>query len=138
MMRRCGQIRCSRSYRLQDPSGKVPGYDVRGLAIIWGSPQKLPELSPVSYTVLLIEHQFFGLSPRGYHIISILLQARNALLLWLLLRRLELPGAWLGAALFALHPVQVDAVSWISQQRYLVCGAFYLCPRCWFISGARD
>lgn len=104
-----------------------PGYDVRGLALIWGAPQKLPELSPVAYTVLLIEHQFFGLSPRGYHIISILLQARNALLLWLLLRRLELPGAWLGAALFALHPVQVDTVSWISQQRYLVCGAFYFC-----------
>jgi protein O-mannosyl-transferase len=103
------------------------GYDVRGLAIIWGSPQKLPELSPVSYSVLLIEHQFFGLGPRGYHIISILLHARNALLLWLLLRRLELPGAFLGAALFALHPVQVDAVSWISQQRYLVCGAFYFC-----------
>jgi tetratricopeptide (TPR) repeat protein len=102
-------------------------YAANCLKNIWGEPQRLPQFSPVAYTFILFEHMFFGLSPRGYHIVSILLHARNALFLWLLLRRLELPGAWLGAALFAVHPVQVDAVSWIAQQRYLICGLFYLC-----------
>jgi tetratricopeptide (TPR) repeat protein len=102
-------------------------YDISGLKVIWGSPQRLAQLSPVSNTILLIEHQFFASRPRGYHVISILVHACNVILLWTLLRRLELPGAWLGAALFAVHPVQVDAVSWISQQRYLICGLFYFC-----------
>jgi tetratricopeptide (TPR) repeat protein len=100
-------------------------YDVYGLKTIWAGPQKLPQFSPASYTLILVERQFFGSRPRGYHVISILLHACNALLLWGLLRRLELPGAWLAAALFAVDPVQVDTVSWIAQQRYLVCGLFY-------------
>jgi len=102
-------------------------YSFAGLKVIWGAPQRMSEVSPVSYTFLLLEHEFFAGRPRGYHVISLLLHTCNALLLWLLLRRLELPGAWLGAALFAVHPVQVDAVSWISQQHYLICGLCYLC-----------
>lgn len=101
-------------------------YNIIGLKTIWGAPQRLPQVSPISYSILLLEHQFFAARPRGYHVISIVVHACNALLLWLLLRRLELRGAWLGAALFAVAPVQVDAVSWISQQRYILCGFFYL------------
>jgi tetratricopeptide (TPR) repeat protein len=101
-------------------------FDQHGMLVIWGSPQRLALFSPISNSFYLIEHQFFVAQPRGYRIVSIFLHVGNALLLWLLLRRLELPGAWLGAALFAVHPIQVDAVSWLSQQRYLVCGLFYL------------
>jgi tetratricopeptide (TPR) repeat protein len=108
-------------------SGNPMLYSVLGLKTIWGTPQRLPQLSPVAYSVLLVEHQFFVAKPRGYRIISICLHICNVLLLWFLLRRLELPAAWLAAALFAIHPVQVDAVSWISQQRYLICALFYLC-----------
>jgi protein O-mannosyl-transferase len=102
-------------------------YFGEGFRTIWGAPQRLPQVSPVSYSVYWFEHFFFAGRPRGYHVISIVLHACSAVMLWMLLRRLELPGAWLGAALFAIHPVQVDAVSWISQQRYLICGFFYFC-----------
>jgi tetratricopeptide (TPR) repeat protein len=102
-------------------------YSVTGLPTCWLAPQRLPQFSPMAYTILWVEHLFFTTHPRGYHVVSLLVHAANALLLWHLLRRLELPAAWLAAAVFALDPVQVDTVSWISQQRYLFCGFFYLC-----------
>ena len=100
-------------------------YNLIGYRTIWLSPQHLPQFSPVSYSFLLLEHQFFQ-NPRGYRVISLLIHIANVLLLLHLLNRLELPGAWVGAAAFALHPVQVDAVCWISQQRYLFCALFYI------------
>ena len=101
-------------------------YNWANLRAVWESPQNLPQLSPMGYSLLLIQNQLFQDHAAGYRLISLALHITNALLLLRLLNRLELPGAWLGAALFALHPVQVDTVCWISQQRYLSCGVFYL------------
>src|SRR4051794_508072 len=84
-----------------------------GLAPIWLAPWRLPQLQPIANTAYLVQYQLFHDSPAGYRAVNLLLHAGVVLLLWTLLRKLELSGAWLAAALFALHPVTVASVAWI-------------------------
>jgi len=97
-----------------------------GLWRIWFSTDSPSQYFPLVYTALLFERAIWGLDPAGYHWINILLHAFNAVLVWRLLRRLDLPGSWLAAALFALHPVQVESVAWISEQKNLLSLLFSL------------
>jgi Flp pilus assembly protein TadD len=97
-----------------------------GLKRIWFSLDSPSQYFPLTYTMLRTERAFWGLNATGYHLVNILLQALNALLVWRLLLRLRVPGAWLGAALFALHPVQVESVAWITEQKNLLSLLFSL------------
>jgi protein O-mannosyl-transferase len=97
-----------------------------GLRRIWFSLDAPSQYFPLTYTVLRLERSLWGLQPTGYHWVNILLHLANVLLVWRLLVRLNIPGAWLASALFALHPVHVESVAWISELKNVLMGFFFL------------
>jgi len=99
---------------------------LNGLAHIWMQLGATQQYYPLVHSVFWVEHRLWGDSTAGYHLINILLHAFSALLLVRILRQLKIPGAWLAAAIFALHPVQVESVAWISELKNTLSGAFYL------------
>jgi tetratricopeptide (TPR) repeat protein len=97
-----------------------------GLRRIWFSLDSPSQYFPLVYTMFRFERAWWGLSPTGYHFVNILLHIANALVLWSLLARLRVPGAWLAGAIFALHPVQVESVAWITERKNVLMGLFFL------------
>ncbi len=97
-----------------------------GLRRIWLSLDAPSQYFPLAYTILRIERSLWDLNPLGYHWVNILLHLGNALLVWRILARLKAPGAWLAATIFALHPVQVESVAWISELKNVLMGFFFL------------
>ena len=97
-----------------------------GLRRIWFSLDSPSQYFPLVYTTFRIEHALWGLSPTGYHWVNLALHISNALLVWLVLARLKVPGAWLAGAIFALHPVQVESVAWVTERKNVLMGFFFL------------
>ena len=81
---------------------------------------------PLLYTTFWLEHKLWGFAPLGYHAVNLVLQFVNTVLLWRLLLRLGIPGAWFAAAVFAVHPLHTESVAWVISRKDLLSGLFYL------------
>lgn len=97
-----------------------------GLRAIWLDPSATPQYYPLVHSSFWIEYQLWGLWPAGYHLVNVLLHVVNSLLLWRLLVRFRVPAAWLAALVFAVHPVHVESVAWITERKNVLSGCFYL------------
>jgi tetratricopeptide (TPR) repeat protein len=107
-------------------TGNLALRSLKGLWQIWFVPATTPQYYPMAFTSFWVEYHLWQLNPLGYHLTNVLLQALNAILLWTVLRRLDVPGPWLVAAIFALYPVCVESVAWTSEIKNVLSGAFYL------------
>lgn len=100
--------------------------DGSGLFRIWFRLGSNTMYAPAVFTTFWIQHQLWGLDPLGYHAVNIAFHAACVLLLWRLLLHLRVAGAWLGAALFAVHPVMVESVAWVTELKNVQSGFFGL------------
>jgi tetratricopeptide (TPR) repeat protein len=112
-----------------DDSSHVTRSDLRplhGLWRIWFEPGATQQYYPVLHTAFWMEHRLWGDFPLGYHLANVLLHLAACFLLYQVLSRLAVPGALLAAAVFALHPVCVESVAWISEQKNTLSTVFYM------------
>jgi tetratricopeptide (TPR) repeat protein len=98
---------------------------INGLTRIWISLGATQQYYPLVHSVFWLEHHLWGEATLGYHLVNILLHFLSALLLVCILRRLAIPGAWFVAAIFALHPIQVESVAWITELKNTLSGVFF-------------
>jgi tetratricopeptide (TPR) repeat protein len=114
---------------LWDDAGHVTNpalQSLSGLKRIWFEPGTTQQYYPLLHSAFWFEHRLWGDSPTGYHVANVLQHAIAATLFGVLLRRLAVPGAWFAAWLFLLHPVCVESVAWISEQKNTLSLVFYL------------
>ena len=132
---------------LWDDPAHVPRPELRswsGLGRIWTDAHATQQYYPVLFSAFWVEHRLWGDATLGYHLVNVLLHAASSLLLALMLRRLWSPpddpagagasggrvvpaGAeWMAALLFAVHPICVESVAWITEQKNTLSTFFYL------------
>ncbi|MCW8130244.1 MAG: tetratricopeptide repeat protein [Planctomycetota bacterium] len=97
-----------------------------GLEKIWFEPTAGPHYYPMVFSTFWAEYRLWGYEPIGYHAVNILLHALNAVLVWRVLKRLGVPLAWGAAALFAVHPVHVESVAWVTERKNVLSLCFAL------------
>ena len=97
-----------------------------GLSRIWTEPSAVSQYYPVTHSAFWLQNRLWGHAMPGYHFTNLALHVLCAFLFLRLLQHLALPGAWLAAALFALHPIHAESVAWISELKNTLSTAFYL------------
>jgi len=115
------------SYLASNPLVSGP----HGFWRIWFSTQP-KDYYPLTYTVWWLLWHAFGARPAAYLTVNVLLHAVNATLIWRVLRRWQTPGAWFAALWFAVHPVNVATVAWISELKNLLAVLFAALAVLWY------
>jgi len=100
--------------------------DGSGLRTMWSHLTALQQYYPLAGTTFWLDYHLWGFWTLPYHVENVLWHAFAALLCWRLLLRLQLPGAWLAAALFACHPVMAESVAWITERKNVLSLVLYL------------
>jgi protein O-mannosyl-transferase len=103
-----------------------------GLLQIWFT-AKAPDYWPLTNSTFWIEWRLWGNDLTGYHITNLVLHILESLLIWGLLQKLGVPGAFWGATLFAVHPVNVESVAWIASRKNVVALLFFLLSVWWYL-----
>lgn len=98
----------------------------QGLYRIWFDLKATQQYYPLLHSAFWLQDQLWGQSTLGHHLVNIVMHLVVVLLAWRVMRRLEVPGAGLAACVFALHPVHVESVAWITELKNTLSGAFYL------------
>jgi protein O-mannosyl-transferase len=119
---RCGFIWDDDAYVVNNQSVQTRG----GLTKIWFDRRANLQYYPLVYSTFWLEYRLWGLSPGGYHFVNVVIHATTTVLLWRLLVALGVPGSWLAAAVFGLHPVHVESVAWITERKNVLSGLCYV------------
>jgi tetratricopeptide (TPR) repeat protein len=109
-----------------------------GLARIWTELGATEQYYPLLHSAFWVEHRLWGDATLGYHLLNVVLHAGSACLLMLILRRLAVPGAWIAGLIFAVHPVGVESVAWITEQKNTLSTLFYLLAMLAYLRFDRD
>jgi tetratricopeptide (TPR) repeat protein len=99
---------------------------LEGLQRIWFDVGATQQYYPVVHSAFWLFHRLWGDQTLGYHLVSIVLHATSAFLFAVLLARLAIPGAVLAGFIFAVHPVHVESVAWMTELKNTLSGALYL------------
>lgn len=108
------------------------GLTARGALDAWTVPVA-SNWHPLTMLSLMLDAELFGPGPRGFHLMNVLYHLGNAVLAFLVLRRLT-GAAWrsaAAAAVFAVHPLHVESVAWVSERKDVLSGLFF-----WLALGA--
>lgn len=102
---------------------------------IWFSPNKTVwNYWPVSRSSFWLERQLWGVNAAYSHYLNIVLHTLSAVLLFCILTYIRMPGAWLAALIFAIHPLTVESVSWIAERKNVLSMFFFMLSiGCYFI-----
>jgi 4-amino-4-deoxy-L-arabinose transferase-like glycosyltransferase len=96
-----------------------------GLYKFWIT-SEAPEYHPMTNSTFWFEWRLWEMNPTGYHVTNLILHIIISLLIWVVLRKFSIPGAFLAAMIFAVHPVNVESVAWIAQRKNQMAMLFFL------------
>jgi protein O-mannosyl-transferase len=108
-----------------------------GLRKIWLGTNSF-DYTPLTLTSYWLEKRVWGDGPTGYHVVNILLHGLAAVLLWRILEILRIPGAWLAALLFAIHPVNVASVAWIAERKNTLSASLFFASILGFLAAYKS